>query len=45
MKKIIRRVKLWFIERWVGGTAFDLFLIGVVGIALGTVISLFVYYV
>lgn len=45
MKKIARKIKLWFIERWVGGTAFDLFLIGAVGMVVGTVIGLFVYYV
>lgn len=45
MKKIIRKIQLWFIERWVGGTAFDLFLIGAVGIVVALTISLFMYYV
>ena len=41
MKKIIRKIQLWFIERWVGGTAWDLFLIGLVGLLGLTLVGLF----
>lgn len=45
MKKYIRKIQLWFIERAVSGTAWDLFLIGLVGLLGLILVSLFTYYV
>lgn len=45
MKKVIKQIQLWFIERAVSGTAWDFFLIGLVGLLGLTLIGLFTYYV
>jgi len=43
--KIFKAIKYWFIERAASGTAFDLFLIGLVGMLSLMLIGLFVQYV
>lgn len=45
MRKYIRRIQLWFIERAVSGTAFDLFLLGLVGMLVLILVGLFAQYV
>lgn len=45
MKRYIRLAKLWLIERAESGTAWDLFLLGLVGLLALIVTSMFIYYV
>jgi hypothetical protein len=45
IKKIAKKIKYWFIERAASGTAFDYFLIGLVGMLFLILVSLIVEYV
>lgn len=44
MKRYLRNIRNWFLDRYYGGSAYDLFLLGLVGFAVLVFICNIIYY-